>query len=458
MKEDWTELYRPKTLDGVVGNPSAVKNLRQWALAWKEGRPQERAAVLMGPPGVGKTTAAHALANEMGWTVVEMNASDQRNAEAIRNVALRGALSNSFSLDGDYLSSKEGNLKLIILDEADAISGREDTGGIPAISEVIRSTKQPVILIVNDFYELSRRSSVIKMETRQIKFQKAHPASIKMVLRKVAAAEHIEADDKVLDAIALECEGDIRAAVRDLQALSMGRTKIEESALEALGDRATVHNMRDLMRTVLSERDPKAAKFMMMDIGEEPGFVLTWLDENVHRAYKGTEMVNAYECLSRADVFLGRVRNRQNYTFWSYATDLMAYGVTLSKKAPLPGYQDIQFPRFLMGMSSSKGARGARKEVASKFGEYLHRSENAIIKDMLPSLTMMFSNDAELRISLAKELALTQEDAAFLWGLKVDAPEVKALMATLAPPAKPKEEKEKPKPKAKKSTGQATLG
>jgi hypothetical protein len=136
----------------------------------------------------------------------------------------------------------------------------------------------------------------------------------------------------------------------------------------------------------------------------------------------------------------------------------MAYGVTLSKKAPLPGYQDIQFPRFLMGMSSSKGARGARKEVASKFGAYLHRSEDAIIKDMLPSLTIMFSSDAELRVSLAKELALTQEDAAFLWGLKVDAPEVKALMAALAPPAKPKEEKEKPKPRAKKSTGQATLG
>jgi replication factor C large subunit len=262
----------------------------------------------------------------------------------------------------------------------------------------------------------------------------------------------------VLDAIAIECEGDIRAAVRDLQAISMGRTKIEESELAALGDRATVHSMRDLMRAILADRDPKAAKFMMMDVGEEPGFVLTWLDENIHRAYKGTEMVNAYECLSRADVFLGRVHVRQNYTFWSYATDLMAFGVTLSKKQPLPGYQDIQFPRFLMGMSGSKTARGARKEVAGKFGEYLHRSQTAIIKDMLPTLNTMFSNDEELRIALARDLNLTQEDIAFLWLRKVDAPEVKALMAQLAPPPKPKEEKEKPKPRAKKGAGQATLG
>ena len=55
-------------------------------------------------------------------------------------------------------------------------------------------------------------------------------------------------------------------------------------------------------------------------------------------------------------------------------------------------------------------------------------------------------------------LDLTQEDIAFLWGLKVDAPEVKAIMATLAPPPKPKEEKEKAKPRAKKGAGQATLG
>ena len=58
-----------------------------------------------------------------------MNASDQRNAESIKAIAVRGALGETFTENGDYLSVKQGNRKLIILDEADNISGQEDKGG-----------------------------------------------------------------------------------------------------------------------------------------------------------------------------------------------------------------------------------------------------------------------------------------------------------------------------------------
>ena len=88
MADDWTELYRPKGLAEVVGNPKVVKDLQKWALSWEEGRPEMRAVVLMGPPGVGKTSAALALANDFNWGVVEMNASDQRNADAIKKLSL----------------------------------------------------------------------------------------------------------------------------------------------------------------------------------------------------------------------------------------------------------------------------------------------------------------------------------------------------------------------------------
>ncbi|HOL07850.1 MAG TPA: AAA family ATPase, partial [Methanomassiliicoccaceae archaeon] len=92
MSEDWTELYRPSGLNEVAGNPKAVQDLTNWAQSWEEGKPAKKAAVLIGTPGTGKTSAALALAADFHWDVVEMNASDQRNADAIKAIALRGAM------------------------------------------------------------------------------------------------------------------------------------------------------------------------------------------------------------------------------------------------------------------------------------------------------------------------------------------------------------------------------
>src|SRR2546429_8792115 len=126
----WAEDYRPKSLRDVVGNPTAVAELEKWALSWQKGVPDRRAVILAGPPGTGKTSAAIALANDMGWTVVEMNASDRRNAEAVRQIALRGATAQTFSDSGEFLTAAAGGRKLVLLDEADNLIGRQDTGGI----------------------------------------------------------------------------------------------------------------------------------------------------------------------------------------------------------------------------------------------------------------------------------------------------------------------------------------
>ena len=67
---DWTEAYRPQTLGAIVGNGAAIGKLRKWAESWKTGIPDKRAVVLAGNPGVGKTTAAIALAQDMDWAVI----------------------------------------------------------------------------------------------------------------------------------------------------------------------------------------------------------------------------------------------------------------------------------------------------------------------------------------------------------------------------------------------------
>jgi len=116
------ERARPRRLDDVIGNPRARYELRSWATQWEEGRtPTRRAAVLMGPPGVGKTTSALALAAEMGWPVVEMNASDARNESAVEQVAGRASVSHTL---GEIVGSKGPRHSLILLDEADCLTGR----------------------------------------------------------------------------------------------------------------------------------------------------------------------------------------------------------------------------------------------------------------------------------------------------------------------------------------------
>src|SRR5881409_2430165 len=140
----WAEKYRPKSLRDVVGNPTAVADLERWARSWEKGAPDRRAVILAGPPGTGKTSAALALARDMGWAVVEMNASDRRNAEAVREVALRGAVTQTFSDSADFLTTAAGGRKLVVLDEADNLFGRQDTGGIGAIVDTIRQARQPI--------------------------------------------------------------------------------------------------------------------------------------------------------------------------------------------------------------------------------------------------------------------------------------------------------------------------
>ena len=220
---DWTEKYRPQSLEEVVGNPAAVNTLKAWAESWNNGIPEKRAVVLIGTPGIGKTTSAEALARDMGWSIIEMNASDQRNADAIEDIAVRGSRFNTFSDEGTYLDTGKGQRKLIVLDEADNFFGNTDRGAIPVISKLIKETLQPLVLIVNDYYELSRKCSAAKTDTLQITFQKPKTPSVVKALYKIAQNEGITVDQDAMEMIAEKAAGDMRAAVRNLEALSLGQ-------------------------------------------------------------------------------------------------------------------------------------------------------------------------------------------------------------------------------------------
>ncbi len=427
MAEPWTEKYRPRTLDEVVGNPSAVAELRRWAASWGHRIPDKRALILEGEPGVGKTSAAIALANEMGWALVEMNASDARNARSIRDVALRGATQQTFLGSGDYLRTREGGRKLILLDEADNVFGRQDQGGIGAIVDLIRETRQPVVLIANDYYELVRRSSSLRSLCKTVRFQPLHAPSIRSVLDRIARTEGVGIDDALLDYLAGRAGGDLRSAINDLQMIAEGRREVGEAATAVIGDRDRGTTVFAVLREIFESGDARRARGAYDKLDEAPEDFILWVDENLPLAYRNPpDLAAGLDAVGRADQYLGRSRWRQAYGLWSYAADLMTAGVAVARRGRFANAQ-MRFPLWLAAMSRSRGPRAVRDGLASKIGAHVHLSRRAVTQDVLPVFVQLFKHDADFRLAVSVRLDLSEREIAYLLGEDEDSHEVRHL-------------------------------
>ncbi len=425
---EWAERHRPQALSDLVGNTKAIATMRAWAEEWKTGTPEKRALVLEGPPGIGKTSAAHALARDLGWDVIELNASDARSAPVIMRVAGTGAVTTTFSSSGDFRKQSEGGRTLIILDEADNLYERggkassvgdedlSDRGGKRAIVDTVRATRQPVVLIVNDLYALMKGSgSALRSLTVPVKFTRPQARSVAKRLGEVLKKEGGEAEPEVLVRIAEASGGDLRAAMNDLQSVAESGRRLQVKDVVGLGDRDTARTMFQVLPDIFKSMDLDKARKATWDLNEDPEFVSLWVAENLGVEYKRPDdLARGYEMLSRADVFLGRVRRRQYYALWGYASELMTGGVALAKTQPYRGYTRWQFPSWLRRMSSSRAKRQLRDNLALKVGKLLHTSKRQARLEYLEPLSVLFQADEEFAVQVGADLVLSVEELGFL--------------------------------------------
>lgn len=390
---DWTERYRPTTLSEVRGNDKARDALKQWADSWGE---HGEAAVVHGSPGVGKTSAAHALANDMGWPVLEMNASDARTADEIERFAGRAA--SNATLGGDR--------QLIVLDEADNLHRHKDRGGAAAMTRLVKGATQPIVLIANDYYEMS---SGLRGACREIEFRDVSVRSIVPVLRDICRQEGVEFDEDVLKRIAEANHGDLRGAIKDTQSRERdGAIRAEGSE----GERDRTEDIFSFLDAVLKEQSAENALQTAYAADETPDDLLLWIEDKVPKVYDGAELADAYEHLANADVWLGRVRATQNYSYWRYATDNVAAGVAAVRRSDRGGWT-----RY--GGAPYRSSRDATRDyVAERIAERAGVSTATARREMLPYLAAMTHHcrNRELTVRTAARYDLDAEHVAFVTG------------------------------------------
>ncbi len=438
---DWAEKHRPKSLKDVIGNNEALEKIRKWALSWEKGVPKKKGIILVGDPGIGKTTSAFALANDFGWGVIELNASDQRNYEKIKRIAMFGGVYETFTDNGDFILSKEGGRKLIILDEADNLFGNEDRGGMRAIVETIRNTKQPVVLIVNDYYELTRKSGIIKNLCLTVRFDNIKENNVKHVLKSICESENIEISFDALEKIVRHANGDLRSAINDLQSLCAGRKKVSAEDTVTLGNRDLKNTIFTSLADIFKSKDIQKARNAVLNLDETPDYLILWIDENLPAEYKDPEdLKNAYESLSRADVFLGRIRKRQYYNLWGYANNLMSAGVSVAKNKTYPSFTRYRFPLYLSKMSRTKSFRSLQNSVLQKIGKLCHTSKSTVREDILFSFKYLFKNDSFFAVKMILEMDLEDEEVGYLMNESPDSVRVRHLIKEAEKSQEKKEE------------------
>lgn len=401
---DWTEKYRPSTLSEVRGNNKARDALAEWAETWDTHR---EAVILHGSPGVGKTSAAHALASDMGWPTIELNASNQRTKAVVERVAGEAAKSGT-------LTGGAGGRRLVVMDEADNLHGNVDRGGSRAITELVKEAGQPMVLIANEFYEMS---NALRNACETIEFRDVSARSISPVLRDICRREGVEYEDDALDAIAETNSGDLRGAVNDLQALAESTEKLTADDV-VTGERDRTTGIFDFLDALIKEEDPEGALRASYDVDETPDDLINWIEDNVPKDYHGPELADAYDSLANADRWLGRVRATQDYSYWRYAGDNMTAGVAAARRESKGGWTRYGPPSYWSKLGRSRGTRDKRDYVAQRIAEIGGMSMASARRDVMPFLSAMTHHcqNRELTVAMAARYELDTEHISYITG------------------------------------------
>ena len=397
----FTLKYQPKTAKEIIDQDLAIKKLKDFVINFK--RQKKNAVLLYGPSGTGKTISAYVMAKDLDLEILEVNASDVRNANEI-NSLLGSAISQM------SLFSKG---KLILVDEIDGLSGTKDRGGLQAITKLIEKSSFPIVLTVTNPWDYKFNN--LRRRTEMIEFAPLEYLSIFKVLKKICIGEKIKYEDDVLKGLARRAGNDVRAAINDLQTLTIETNELTKKSLEDMGERNKTDTMINALFKIFKTTDPKVAITAFDTVDEKLDHQLLWLDENLPKEYTNPEdLAKAYDKLSKADVFNRRIRRWQHWRFLIYINALITAGVAVSKKEKYKKYVQYKPTGRLLKLWWAKQKSMKKKAIAQKIAEKMHCSTKDALKNTLPYLQFTFKKNKVFREQFTRELDLSKEEVLWL--------------------------------------------